>query len=92
MTNNLDAFIVRFDSSGNRKWGTYYGINGVEDYGKAITTDIFCNIYVTGKTYSMAGLATSGTHQLSSCDGSDAFVVKFDSLGSVLWELIMEVA
>ncbi|MBI5326069.1 MAG: T9SS type A sorting domain-containing protein [Ignavibacteriae bacterium] len=85
LNNNMDAFIVRFDSSGNREWGTYYGIDGVLDYGSAIATDQRCNIFVTGKTNSMAGLATPGTHQFSSCDGFDAFVTKFDSNGTIVW-------
>ncbi|MCL5990724.1 MAG: T9SS type A sorting domain-containing protein, partial [Bacteroidetes bacterium] len=85
LNNNMDAFIVRFDSSGNRKWGTYYGIEGVVDYGTAVASDQFCNIYITGETNSMTGLATPGTHQFISCDGFDAFVAKFDSSGTIDW-------
>ena len=80
-----DAFIARFDSSGNRKWGTYFGIDGVWDYGTAITSDQICNFYVTGWTNSFSGLATPGTHQFTSCDADDAFVVKFDSNNTIKW-------
>ncbi|TAL70642.1 MAG: hypothetical protein EPN82_01590, partial [Bacteroidetes bacterium] len=85
LNNNIDAFIVRFDSSGNKKWGTYYGIEGVSDYGFAIASDQKCNFYVTGKTNSMSGLATPGTHQFTSCDGLDAYVAKFDSNNTLVW-------
>ncbi|TAL69352.1 MAG: hypothetical protein EPN82_07355, partial [Bacteroidetes bacterium] len=87
LPHNVDAFVTRFDSSGNLKWSTYYGIDSVEDYGTAITADNFDNIYVTGLTYSYEGLATPGTYKFSNCDShnSDAFVVKFDSAGNRLW-------
>ncbi|TAL67517.1 MAG: hypothetical protein EPN82_13770, partial [Bacteroidetes bacterium] len=84
-SNTKDAFIASFDTSGNRKWGTYFGINGVDDYGTAIASDQFCNIYITGTSKSKAGLATPGTHQDSSCDSFDAFVAKFDSSGVIKW-------
>lgn len=79
-----DAFIVKFDSSGSRMWGTYYG-GGVEDRGLSITADISDNIYVIGDTYSLTEIATSGTYQTNINGGSDAFIVKFNSAGIRIW-------
>lgn len=46
-----DAYLVKFNSSGNRLWATYYG--GTElDESYDITIDPSGNVYITGRTYS----------------------------------------
>jgi len=87
-----DAFVVKFDSSGIRKWGSYYGADSV-DAANGISLDIWANVYVTGYTHSLSGVATSGAYKTSYGgglsgsfnSGGDAFVVKFDSSGARKW-------
>lgn len=83
---NSDAMLVKFDSSGNRLWATYYGGQGGEN-GYAVAVDAFDNVYLAGETNSETGIA-SGGHQNSYGAGNgfcDAFLVKFDSDGNRLW-------
>ncbi len=88
-----DAFLVKFDSSGDRLWGTYYGGGGdAGEQGYGISTDTVGNVYFCGKTSSGGAnvIATAGTHQPNYNDGdmpfpSDGYVVKFDSSGTRIW-------
>jgi len=80
---NHDAFILKFDSAGTRIWGTYYGGDSW-DYGYGIASDRFGNILVTGFTNSSTDIATLGAHD-SSLGVYDAFIVKFDGMGTRLW-------
>ena len=80
-----DAFLVKFNSSGVRQWGTYYGGRGYT-YGHYCTTDVSGNVYLTGYTPSTTGIATTGAHQTTySGNQSDAFLVKFNSSGVRQW-------
>jgi hypothetical protein len=82
---HTDAFLVKFNSSGVRQWGTYYG-GSVQDYGYGVTTDVLSNVYITGQTTSSSGIATIGAHQTSIGGGYiDAFLVKFNSSGVRQW-------
>jgi len=81
---NTDAFFAKFSSSGNLFWGTYYGGNN-EDYGYGIGADQLGNIYITGMTNSIIGIATSGAYQTSFAGNSDAFLAKFNTTGNRLW-------
>jgi len=79
-----DAFVVKFDSMGNRLWATYYGGTN-NDYGYGIATDDGDNILITGYTTS-TDFPVAGAFQANYGGGLyDAFVVKFDAAGSQLW-------
>lgn len=78
-----DAFLVKFDSLGNRLWATYYGGTG-EDFGRSVATDTFGNVFLAGYTPSVTGIA-SGGFQNTIGGGYDAFLVKFDASGNRLW-------
>lgn len=81
--NGFDAFLVKFNSSGNRLWSTYYGGAGNEQaYG--VATDTSGNVYLSGETNSTTGISSSG-FQTTLGGNFDAFVVKFNSLGNRLW-------
>ncbi|HTN44765.1 MAG TPA: SBBP repeat-containing protein [Flavipsychrobacter sp.] len=83
LTAQYDAFLVRFNSSGNRLWATYYG-GATQDYGMAAVTDRIGGVYLTG--YSNGnGLSTTGSHQATKGSGYDALLVKFDTSGTRLW-------
>ena len=81
-----DAFLVKFNMSGIRLWGTYYGGSG-NDYSYSCSTDPSGNVYLVGFTGSNTGtiIATSGSHQPTIGGGTDAFLVKFNSSGVRQW-------
>jgi hypothetical protein len=79
-----DAFLAKFDTTGNLLWATYFGGSGTEQ-GRGLAIDDTGNIYVTGATLSSSGIATSGAHQITYGGGRDAFLVKFNSAGTLLW-------
>ena len=79
-----DAFLVKFNSSGVRQWGTYYGGTG-QDYGLSCATDTSGNIYLAGITRSTSGIATTGAHQTNHGGYRDAFLAKFNSSGVRQW-------
>ena len=79
-----DGFVVKFDSLGIRKWGTYYGTDSI-DVATGIAIDAYANVYITGYTHSLTGISTSGAFQISKGGNTDAFVVKFDSSGARKW-------
>ncbi|MGE0567558.1 MAG: SBBP repeat-containing protein [Bacteroidia bacterium] len=80
-----DAFLAKFNSSGTRLWGTYYG-GGLHDNCKSCKTDGQGNIYISGRTESNTFIATNGSHQFLNGGGLyDAYLVKFNSIGTRLW-------
>jgi len=76
---NNDAFLTKFNSSGVRQWGSYYGGTGNEE-GNSIACDTLGNVYIAGSTTSSLGnvIATSGGHQSVYAGQIDAYLVKFD--------------
>jgi gliding motility-associated-like protein len=82
-----DAFILKFDNSGNRLWATYYGGSGT-DYGISICIDSNGNVFVIGETASTNfPLQNAGTFFQGTYGGglTDAFILKFDNTGNRLW-------
>ena len=75
-----DGFLVKFNSSGVRQWGTY-----CEGIGNACSADASGNVYITGLTTSTSGIATAGAHQTVMSGSGDAFLVKFNSSGVKQW-------
>jgi hypothetical protein len=86
----FDAFLAKFDSNGNRLWGTYFGGEN-HDYAFGVCIDQKGDIYVAGNTLSKNNIASDSAHQIQyegpnrSFWGGDAFLAKFDSSGSRLW-------
>jgi sugar lactone lactonase YvrE len=78
------AYLAKFNKDGVRQWGTYYGGTGYEQ-GLAVATDISGNVYLTGKTASSSGIATTGAFDVTLGGGYDAFLVKFNSNGGRVW-------
>lgn len=88
--NNYDAFLVKFNNSGVRIWGTYYGGIGYEK-ATCVAIDPNGNVFLGGVTdtltygvASTSGIASSGFQNIYS-GKSDGFLVKFDALGNRLW-------
>jgi hypothetical protein len=82
----FDAFLVKFNSSGVRQWGTYYGGTG-NDYCTVCEVDGFGNVYISGRTSTATGtiIATTGAHQSVNNGGDEVFISKFDPNGNRLW-------
>lgn len=78
-----DAFLAKFDSTGHRLWGTFYGGEQQEEAG-ACATDPLGNVYLSGTTSSAQGIAIGGFQNLFA-GLSDAFLVKFNSNGVRQW-------
>ena len=72
-----DAFVRKIDSTGKILWTINIGTNK-DDYCYSVTTDADGNCYVAGKT--------SGNLDSQNLGGSDAFLVKIDASGKILWK------
>lgn len=80
-----DAFLVKFNPTGTREWGTYCGGNGYEA-GKSVQVDAFNNIVISGITNSNDGLLVSSDAYQSTFGGNyDAFLSRFNSAGVRSW-------
>lgn len=84
----FDACVVKFDPSGNRLWGTYFG-GSSNDYAFGVATDKAHNVYCCGATTSTSGIATTGAHQMIAGGLQDGMVFKFDSAGVRLWSTFL---
>jgi hypothetical protein len=75
-----DAFVARFDPSGNTMWVRQFGSTdpALADRGYAIDTDALGAIYVTGYT---RGAFATFTNQ----GDKDVYVAKFDLTGTQQW-------
>ncbi len=72
-----DVFLVKFNSAGNRIWGSYFGGPGQELSG-GITCGRFGYVYLLGSTASTSGIASAGAFQHTYGGGTcDAFLAMF---------------
>ena len=78
---NTDAFIVKFDSSGNWVWGKTFG-GTLDDFANTVDIDAQGNVWVGG---SFQGSAQFDSFNKVSTGGADAFIAKLDSNGNVLF-------
>lgn len=80
----IDAFFVRFDTSGQRIWGTYYG--GSQSEGNSrIGSDKYNRLYLSGGTGSLNNIATPGSFQTSLAGSTDGYLAKFNLDGQRIW-------
>jgi hypothetical protein len=83
-----DAFIVKFDNTGNAQWSKCIG-GSDRDVGNSIFNDVFGNIFVTGNfesTFVTIDTITLSNADTSSVTGSsDIFIAKFDNDGNLIW-------
>jgi len=82
-----DAFIVKFDSLGQRQWGTYYG-------GSYWDEALYCSIgwnnevFLAGATQSANNISTPDSYQPDPGGGNqdqDGMLIKFNSDGQRQW-------
>ncbi len=83
-----DAFLVKFNTLGQRIWGTYIGGNGYDE-GYSCSIDYLGNIIVAGGTNSTSNISLGGHQNSSSISTNqgywDAFLVKFNANGQKIW-------
>ena len=76
MGGEFDAFLARYDASGALLWIRQMG-TPERDVGHDVAADSAGNVYITGSTPgSLAG---------PSAGGSDAYLIKHDASGNLLW-------
>ena len=90
---NGDAFLVKFDSSGTRLWGTYYGGENT-DNGIAVYAEPSGNVFIAGIT-SVTSSSGNASNAVFVSPGafldtviigqSSGFLAKFDANGNRLW-------
>ncbi len=94
---NSDAYVAMFDSTGRRKWGTYYGGSGIEYVGRTVVDYSNRALYLGGYTTSPEAITTPGSFQpvLDTTNGpgsAQGFLVKFLPLDIVLDSLLTPLA
>ena len=82
---DIDAFLAKFNSTGQLLWSTYYGGQRV-DIGQSVAIADNGDVFISGWTASESGLATVGVQQTSYGGGqADIFLARFDTEGNRLW-------
>ncbi|MVO10450.1 T9SS type B sorting domain-containing protein [Flavobacterium sp. TP390] len=82
--NRSDAFIAKFNGSGNRIWGTFYGGEGSDSFTNlSISNDDY--LFATGIHSSQTNIATSDTYQTTNNGVFGGMIVKFDLDGNRIW-------
>ncbi len=82
-----DAFLAKFNNSGVRLWGTYFGGENSES-ATALDLDESNNIYIVGTTTSSTGIAKNSNFQTELIIGTsetDSFLAKFNTSGNLIW-------
>lgn len=86
-TANYSAYVAKFNNTGSSLlWATYYGGDHYAE-GLGIAVDAGDNVYVTGNTGSLTGIATAGAYKATyGGPAPNAFVAKFNPTGtSLIW-------
>ncbi len=81
-----DLFVAHYDNLGNIQWTDATGGDDVDNAG-GITSDSFGYIYITGAFSTPPTVTFGGTHNLTSTGWADAYIVKYDHDGNVVWAI-----
>jgi len=89
LSGGIDAFIIKLDSKGD-KVGYLAQLGGTEwDAVQGLVSDASGNIYAVGTTYSVDFPISTNSFQSNFGGDSDAFVVKLNPKGEVLWSTFL---
>lgn len=75
---SADAFVAKYDASGTILWARQIGTES-GDHCQGVATDSAGNVYISGYTYGSLGGPNMGS--------SDAFLLKYDASGGLLWKV-----
>ncbi|MBK9288316.1 MAG: hypothetical protein IPN38_11695 [Flavobacteriales bacterium] len=82
---NRDGFIIKFNGTGGRLWGSYYGAAGI-DVAWGVACDAADNIIVVGSTTSTTNtFGTVGTFDATHNGNEDGYVSTFTPAGVRTW-------
>lgn len=79
-----DAFVAKFNNSGQLLWATCYGGISIEDV-HAITSDYENNVIITGMSNSNDLVVSPNALQGNNNGFFDIYIVKFSSAGNFIW-------
>ncbi|MBC7696668.1 MAG: SBBP repeat-containing protein [Burkholderiales bacterium] len=83
-----ENFIAKYSSSGEAIWAKNFGTS-LQDEGKSICTDINGNVYITGSFYYYNSngymMNLDNNNSIINRGGKDSYLIKYDSLGNILW-------
>ena len=81
------SYLAKFDLSGQRLWGTYYGQSIASDFNVAYScaTDGDNNVYIAGVTDNTSNISSQGFQNNYGGGTSDSYLVKFNPSSSRLW-------
>jgi gliding motility-associated-like protein len=85
-TGDIMYYLIKYDPAGNVKWMRSAGYHTFsssffDKYG-GVAADSFGNVYITE---SFANSFTVGSTTLTSTGSQDVFIIKYDTLGNVIW-------
>lgn len=83
-TSTEDMFVVKYNSNGSVQWAKSAGGTNSDD-GISVAADAAGNSYVAGWFNSTS--LTFGSTTLTNAGGNDAYVVKYDVNGNILWAI-----
>ncbi|CAM9454129.1 unnamed protein product [Scytosiphon promiscuus] len=86
-TQSIEAFVMAYNSSGFRQWVAEYGSSG-EDLGNSVAADA-TGVYLAGTESvpkNSSSSSSSGGGGGGTTDDTDAFVVKYNTTGGLLWK------
>jgi hypothetical protein len=80
---NSDAYLTKFNMTGNRIWGTYFLTNFID----AINVDNIGNVFIAGSTDVKSGITTPGAFKVNYSNGSNMnmYIAKFTNSGNRDW-------
>ncbi len=78
-----DAFLVKFNGEGTRKWATYYGGTELEAVG-GLAIDERGKIIISGGTSSAANIVKGNAHQSTYGGSQDGFIAIFNNSNGML--------
>lgn len=84
---SYDAFIAKFDSSGNHIWSTYIGGSNV-DIASSIKITLDNHLILVGYSNSPDFPTTTGAFQTSNAGQYDVFIIKIDTSGQIIWSTL----